>query len=62
VTEDDVADTIACGPDLDTHVRAVRKYLDAGFTHVALIQVGAHGQDAFLDFAERDLLPALRQL
>jgi G6PDH family F420-dependent oxidoreductase len=60
VTEDAVAQTIPCGPDLDAHVRAVRKYVEAGCTHVALIQVGATGQAAFLDFAERELLPALR--
>ncbi|BFU45474.1 TIGR03557 family F420-dependent LLM class oxidoreductase [Krasilnikovia sp. MM14-A1004] len=60
VTQDDVAQAITCGPDLDRHVRAVRKYLDAGCTHVALVQVGARGQNAFLDFAERELLPALR--
>jgi G6PDH family F420-dependent oxidoreductase len=62
VTEDEVAEAVACGPDLDAHVAAVKKYLDAGFTHVALIQIGAQGQGAFLDFAERDLLPALRRL
>ncbi|MDT4986455.1 MAG: hypothetical protein QOI74_549 [Micromonosporaceae bacterium] len=62
VTEDDVAKAITCGPDLDSHVQAVRTYLDAGFTHVALVQVGAEGQRAFLDFADRVLLPALRRL
>jgi G6PDH family F420-dependent oxidoreductase len=62
VGEEDVAEAITCGPDLDRHVRAVAKYLEAGCTHVALIQVGADGQDAFLDFAERELLPALRRL
>lgn len=62
VREEDVAELVPCGPDLDRHVQAVRTYLEAGFTHVALIQVGAEGQAAFLDFAERQLLPALRQL
>jgi G6PDH family F420-dependent oxidoreductase len=62
VREEDVAEQIPCGPDLDTHVQAIRKYVDAGFTHVALIQVGAEGQAAFLDFAERDLLAALNAL
>jgi G6PDH family F420-dependent oxidoreductase len=57
-TED--AQLVPCGPDLDRHLQAVRTYLDAGFTHIALVQVGAGEQDAFLDFAERQLLPALR--
>ena len=41
---------------------AVREFLDAGFTHVALVQVGAERQADFLRWAETDLLPALRAL
>ncbi|MGC9665644.1 TIGR03557 family F420-dependent LLM class oxidoreductase [Planosporangium sp. 12N6] len=62
VREEDVAEQVPCGPDLDRHVEAVRTYVAAGFTHIALIQVGAEGQGTFLDFAERELLPALRRL
>jgi G6PDH family F420-dependent oxidoreductase len=62
VTEHDVAKTVACGPDLDRHVGAITSYLDAGFTHVAVIQVGADRQREFLDFAQQRLLPALRAL
>ena len=45
-----------------THVDAVRKFVDAGFTHVALVQVGGDAEEPFFDFAERELLPALREL
>jgi G6PDH family F420-dependent oxidoreductase len=62
VTEDDVAEMVSCGPDMDRHIDAVRAYLDAGFTHVALVQIGAAGQSEFLGFAQRQLLPALRGL
>lgn len=62
VTEDDVAATVPCGPDVDRHVEAVRRYLDAGFTDLALVQVGGPTQDRFLDWAQRELLPALRRL
>ena len=41
---------------------AVRKFVDAGFTHVALVQIGADSQAAFLDAAEKELLPALRSV
>ncbi len=41
---------------------AVRPYLEAGFDEVALIQVGGDSQPAFTDWAERELLPALREL
>jgi G6PDH family F420-dependent oxidoreductase len=60
VTEEQVGQAISCGPDIGKHVAAVRKFLDAGFTHVALVQIGGSGQAAFLDAAEKDLLPALR--
>lgn len=60
VTEDDVAGLVPCGPDVSRHVAAVRKFTDAGFTHVALVQVGPGEQDEFLSWAEDELLPALR--
>jgi G6PDH family F420-dependent oxidoreductase len=62
VTPDQVAESIACGPDVEAHVEAVRPYLKAGFTEVALVQIGAEQQDDFIAFAERELLPALRKL
>jgi G6PDH family F420-dependent oxidoreductase len=61
VTPDDVADNIPCGPDLDAIVAAVREFEDAGFTDVALVQIGDSGQEDFLSMAEKDLLPALRE-
>jgi G6PDH family F420-dependent oxidoreductase len=61
VTPDDVAGAIPCGPDVAAHVEAVRPFVDAGFTHVALVQVGGETQPDYLAFAERELLPALRE-
>jgi hypothetical protein len=40
----------------------VKRFVDAGFTHVALVQIGGEAQPAFFDWAERELLPALRSL
>ena len=60
VTPDDVAENIPCGPDLDAIVAAVREFEDAGFTDVALVQIGDRGQEDFLAMAEQELLPALR--
>lgn len=60
VREEDVAEQVPCGPDVDAHVAAVRKFVDAGFTSVALVQVGGDQQRPFLDWAEQELLPALR--
>ncbi len=60
VRPDDVAETIACGPDLDALVEAVRPYWEAGFTDIALVQVGDEGQQHFLDQAAGPLLEKLR--
>ncbi|TDC39285.1 TIGR03557 family F420-dependent LLM class oxidoreductase [Micromonospora sp. 15K316] len=62
VREEDVARGITCGPDVDRHVEAFRAFVEAGFTHVALLQVGADRQPMFLDWAQEQLLPRLREL
>jgi len=58
VTEEMVAEKIPCGPDPETHLEAIRRYLDAGYDHVYLHQVGPD-QRGFIDFAARELMPAL---
>jgi G6PDH family F420-dependent oxidoreductase len=60
VRPEDVAEQIACGADVDEFVAKAGQYTDAGFTHVAFVQVGGDSQGAFLDWAEQRLLPALR--
>jgi hypothetical protein len=40
-------------------VRAVRPFAGAGFTDLALVQIGGRHQDGFFEFASADLLPAL---
>jgi G6PDH family F420-dependent oxidoreductase len=60
VRPEDVAEQIPCGPDLDGVVEAVRPYLEAGFTDVAIVQVGDEGQSAFLEQAAQALLEKLR--
>ncbi|HEX6344539.1 TIGR03557 family F420-dependent LLM class oxidoreductase [Umezawaea sp.] len=60
VTPEDVADNIPCGPDVEPIAAAVAKFRDAGFTDLALVQVGGDHQEDFLDFAKGELLPALR--
>jgi len=59
VTEDQVAEAMACGPDADVHVEKIQAYIDAGFDHVYLHQVGPD-QAGFLEFARKELLPRLR--
>ena len=60
VRPEDVAEAIPCGPDLDAVVSAVQPFWEAGFTDVAIVQVGDQGQQAFLDQAAGPLLEKLR--
>ena len=60
VTPEAVAESIPCGPDLDAIVEAVSAYWQAGFTDIALVQIGDEGQDMFLKEAAGPLLARLR--
>lgn len=60
VRPEDVAESVPCGPDLDKIVDAVSAYWEAGFTDVALVQIGDDSQDRFLAEAARPLLERLR--
>jgi hypothetical protein len=61
VRPDDVAEQIPCGTDIPAIVAAVKPFKDAGFTDVALVQIGGDQQQQFLDVAQKELLPALRE-
>ena len=61
VRPEDVADNIPCGPDLDAIVEAVKPFWEAGFTDVALVQVGGDSQEQFLAEAAEPLLAKLRE-
>jgi G6PDH family F420-dependent oxidoreductase len=58
VTEDQVAEVIACGPDPERHAAEIRRFLDAGFDEVAVSQIGKD-QAGFFDFYQREVLPRL---
>jgi G6PDH family F420-dependent oxidoreductase len=62
VRPEDVAAAIPCGSKVDDFVIAAQPYVDAGFTHLALVQVGAGSQAAFTEWAPAELLPALSSL
>jgi G6PDH family F420-dependent oxidoreductase len=55
VSEDDVAETVVCGPDPEAHRAALREYADAGYDHVYVHQVGPD-QEGFLDFYANEVL------
>jgi G6PDH family F420-dependent oxidoreductase len=62
VTPEDVAESIPCGPDVEEHVEKIKPFVEAGFTEVALVQIGGDQQEKFTEWAEQELLPALREL
>jgi G6PDH family F420-dependent oxidoreductase len=60
VRESDVSSQMPCGPDVQRHVAGIREFESAGFTHIALVQVGAETQEEFITWAATELLPTLR--
>lgn len=62
VRPEDIAEQVACGPDVDHVVEKAKAYVGAGFTELALVQIGADQQETFCSWAEKELLPALRSL
>ena len=61
VHEEDVVENITCGPDVDAIVEAAKKWADAGFDELALVQLG-DTQAEFCEFYRRELGPRLAQL
>jgi hypothetical protein len=51
-----VAESVVCGPDPDAHLEAIQAYVDAGYDHVYVHQVGPE-QEGFFRFYEDDVLP-----
>ena len=58
VRPEDLASSISVGPDPEPHLKAIRKYLDAGFDHIVLTGIGPD-QEGFTRFFKKALLPAL---
>lgn len=56
--EEDMSDTIA-GPDPGPHIDAINEYVEAGFDHVYVHQVGPD-QEGFFSFYEKEVLPKFR--
>jgi G6PDH family F420-dependent oxidoreductase len=58
----DLAEQVPCGNDVDEFVEKIKPFVAAGFTHVALVQIGGDQQRPFVDWAQRKLLTRLRDL
>jgi G6PDH family F420-dependent oxidoreductase len=60
VRPEDVAGSIPCGDDVDAILEGAKEYADAGFTHLALVQIGGDQQAPFIEWSEKTLMPAWR--
>ncbi len=61
VREEDIAEMVPCGPSADRIAEGVKRFVDAGFDEVALVQIGQN-QAEFCDFYARELGPTLKAL
>ena len=59
VSPEAIAEVVSCGPSADRHLEAIGRFVEAGFDHIILVQVGP-AQENFLGLFERELAPALR--
>ena len=61
VREEDVAGKVVCGPDVERHAAAVGEFLEAGYDHVYVHQIGLD-QEGFFAFWSEQLQPRLRRM
>ncbi len=59
LSEHQVSENVAIGPDPDVHIAAAKEYLDAGYDHIWFHQIG-DDQDGFFEFYANEVLPKLR--
>lgn len=60
VSEEAIAENIICGNDVNRHLEAIQKYMDAGYDHVYIHQVGSD-QEGFFKFYEKNVLPEFQR-
>lgn len=56
VSEDDVAKAVVCGNDPGEHISRIQEYVEAGFDHIYIHQIGPD-QDTFFRFYKDHILP-----
>jgi G6PDH family F420-dependent oxidoreductase len=59
VTEEMVAESVPCGPDLDRHIEKIKAFADAGFDELYINQIGPDQDDFFRVYRE-EVLPRVR--
>ncbi|MBV9797168.1 MAG: TIGR03557 family F420-dependent LLM class oxidoreductase [Solirubrobacterales bacterium] len=59
VTEEMIASSVPCGPDLERHLEQIKAYEEAGFDELYINQIGPD-QDAFFAAYREHVLPCVR--
>jgi len=59
VTEEMIASSVLCGPDLERHLEQIKAYEEAGFDELYINQIGPD-QDAFFAAYREHVLPCVR--
>ena len=57
VSPEDLEETVACGPEPERHLEMIKRFEDAGYTHVYVHQIGPD-QEGFLRFYRDEILPS----
>ena len=55
---EEVDEQLPTGPEVERYLEAIRRYADAGFTHVYLHQIGPD-QEGFFRFWQEELAPKI---
>ncbi len=58
--EESLVGKVPMGPDAEMYVSRIQEYIDTGFDHIFLHQIG-HDQDGFFEFMSREVLPHVRR-
>lgn len=56
LSEEQTTEHIICGPDAQAHIEMIQKYINAGYDHVYIHQIGPD-QEGFFGFYAREVLP-----
>ena len=58
VSEDKIKESGSFGPDPEIHIEGIKKYVDAGYDHLCIHQIGPD-QEGFFEFYRDEVLPKL---
>lgn len=57
VDPEDVAEKVVCGADIDDYIEEIQEFVDAGYDHIHVHQIGSD-QEEFLEFYSEEVVPS----